>query len=128
MTTRRLVAFAFAATLAACARDTAERDVSTTAAPAGVADIHYFDNLGAYTRPISSRNREAQKWFDQGMRLAYGFNHEAAGRSFAEAAKHDPRCGICWWGQALILGPNVNLQMQKEAAGPAYALSRKALE
>ena len=139
MTTFRLAALALLAafaTLAACARDSAmkpsagARDSAmkpreSAASPPAL--IHYFDNLGAYTRPISSRNAQAQRWFDQGMRLTYGFNHEAAGRSFAQAAKLDPACAICWWGQALVLGPNVNLKMQDEAIAPAYALSRKAL-
>ncbi|HET9483624.1 MAG TPA: hypothetical protein VFO79_06685 [Xanthomonadales bacterium] len=126
---KTILAAALAAVLAACASDTSQRDVATTATPSAAQPelIHYFDNLGAYSRKISSSNPEAQRWFDQGMRLTYGFNHEAAGRSFAEAAKADPDCAICYWGQALILGPNVNLAMQAEANAPAYALSRKAL-
>lgn len=123
-----LALLAILASLSACARDARTPDAATVAdaAPAPV-PVHYFDNLGAYSRPISSRDADAQRWFDQGMRLMYGFNHEAAGRSFAEAARRDPACAICWWGQAVVLGPNVNLAMQDEAAAPAFAHSRKAL-
>ena len=86
------------------------------AAPAGP---HRFDTLGALHRPISSKNPDAQAWFDQGLRMAYGFNHQAAGQAFAEAVKADPDCAICWWGQALVLGPNINVPMVPEAAAPA---------
>ena len=55
--------------------------------------------------------------------MAYGFIHEAAGRSFAEAARLDPRCAICIWGQALVLGPNINLPMDPGLAKDATALS-----
>ena len=94
------------------------------AAPAGP---HRFDTLGALHRPISSKNPDAQAWFDQGLRMAYGFNHQAAGQAFAEAAKADPECAICWWGQALVLGPNINVPMVPEAAAPAWDAAQKAL-
>ncbi len=126
MKTHTILALALVAGIAGCARDTTERAAATEAATPAVA-IHYFDTLGAYARPISSRHPETQRWFDQGMRLTYGFNHEAAGRSFAEAARLDPTCAICWWGQALVLGPNVNLVMQPEAMKPAYEHSRRAV-
>ena len=69
---------------------------------------------------------DAQRYFDQGLRMAYGFNHEAAGRSFAEAARLDPQCAMCVWGQALVLGPNINLPMDPEAAKEATALAARA--
>lgn len=94
------------------------------AAPAGP---HRFDTLGALHRPISSKNPDAQAWFDQGLRMAYGFNHQAAGQAFAEAVKADHDCAICWWGQALVLGPNINVPMVPEAAAPAWDAAQKAL-
>lgn len=94
------------------------------AAPAGP---HRFDTLGALHRPISSKNPDAQAWFDQGLRMAYGFNHQAAGQAFAEAVKADPDCAICWWGQALVLGPNINVPMVPEAAAPAWDAAQRAL-
>ena len=60
--------------------------------------------------------------------MAYGFNHEAAGRSFAEAARLDPRCAICIWGQALVPGPNINLPMDPGLAKDATALAQRAVE
>ena len=59
--------------------------------------------------------------------MAYGFNHEAAGRAFAEAARLDPDCAICVWGQALVLGPNINLPMDPASAKDATALAQRAL-
>ena len=94
------------------------------AAPAGP---HLFDTLGALHRPISSKNADAQAWFDQGLRMTYGFNHQAAGQAYAEAVKADPDCAICWWGQALVLGPNINVPMVPEAATPAWEAAQKAL-
>ena len=70
----------------------------------------------------------AQRYFDQGLRLAYGFNHEAAGRAFAEAARLDPKCAMCVWGQALVLGPNINLPMAPELAADATALASRAVQ
>lgn len=85
-----------------------------------------FDSFGELHRDIGSRVPAAQRYFDQGLRLAYGFNHEAAGRSFAEAARLDPACAICVWGQALVLGPNINLPMEPSLAKEAAALAKRA--
>lgn len=86
-----------------------------------------FENFGDLHRDIGSKVPAAQRYFDQGLRLAYGFNHEAAGRAFAEAARLDPDCAICLWGQALVLGPNINQPMLPEAMVPAARLSAEAL-
>lgn len=67
----------------------------------------YF-NLGNYTRPISTASAAAQRWFDRGLMLVYGFNHEEAERCFRKAAKRDPDCSMAWWGIAYALGPNYN--------------------
>ena len=102
--------------------------VAQAPAPAAVpAGPHLFDTLGALHRPISSKNADAQAWFDQGLRMTYAFNHQAAGQAFAEAVKRDPDCAICWWGQALVLGPNINVPMVPEAAAPAWEAAQKAL-
>src|SRR5207237_1229613 len=63
---------------------------------------------------------EAQKWFDQGLRLAYGFNHDEAARSFARGAVADPACAMCYWGASLTLGPNYNVPMLPSAAQAAW--------
>jgi hypothetical protein len=79
-----------------------------------------FHGIGPLHVPISTTNELAQKYFDQGFTLMYGFNHAEAIRSFKEAARLDPTCGICWWGVALSYGPNINLPMQKEAIPEAW--------
>ncbi len=70
-----------------------------------------FDGLGTFHRKITTRSTLAQKYFDQGMRLIWAFNHDEAARSFAKAAQIDPRCASCYWGVALTLGPNYNMPM-----------------
>ncbi|HKY30749.1 MAG TPA: hypothetical protein VJM12_22645 [Pyrinomonadaceae bacterium] len=67
-----------------------------------------FNDLGTHQHPISTKSPEAQKYFDQGLILAYGFNHGEAIRSFNEATRLDSNCAMCYWGVALALGPNIN--------------------
>ena len=64
-----------------------------------------LEGLGDYTFPVTSSHPDVQRWFDQGLMLTYGFNHDAAERSFLKAAELDPGCAMCWWGAALVLGP-----------------------
>ena len=61
--------------------------------------------------PVTSKNKDVQRWFDQGLAMTYGFNHDAAERSFLKAAELDPDCAMCWWGASLVLGPHVNAAM-----------------
>ncbi|HSD17759.1 MAG TPA: hypothetical protein VLC71_10950 [Thermomonas sp.] len=86
-----------------------------------------FNDFGDLHRDIGSPVPAAQRYFDQGLRMAYGFNHEAAGRAFAEAARLDPRCAMCLWGQALVLGPNINLPMDPILAAQATDLATRAV-
>jgi tetratricopeptide (TPR) repeat protein len=76
-----------------------------------------FDGLGTFHRKISTRSPLAQKYFDQGMRLLWAFNHDEATRSFAKAAEIDRGCASCYWGVALTLGPNYNMPMMSQARG-----------
>ncbi|KGQ18055.1 TPR domain containing protein [Lysobacter dokdonensis DS-58] len=115
-----LLSFALSLSLAACGTSAPQQETAAAPAPP------LFENFGALHRDIASPVPAAQRYFDQGMRLAYGFNHEAAGRAFAEAARLDPLCAMCVWGQALVLGPNINLPMSPDAAPQATALARKA--
>jgi len=87
-----------------------------------------FHDLGPYKRGVSSQSEQARQYFSQGMTLTYGFNHAEAARSFREATRLDPTCAACYWGVALVLGPNINLGMQDADVPEAYAASRKALE
>ncbi len=79
-----------------------------------------FPDLGSHHRPITTQSREAQDYFDQGLRLTYGFNHDEAARSYAKAAALDPNCAICFWGTALTLGPNYNVPLLAERAKTAW--------
>ncbi len=81
--------------------------------------------LGDYRFPVSSQHPEVQRWFDQGLALAYGFNHEAAERSFLKAAELDSACAMCWWGAALVLGPHVNAPMDPGDARCEQVLVRQ---
>ena len=87
-----------------------------------------YGNLGRLTFPVSSKKPKVQAWFDQGMILAFGFNHAEAQRAFVEAQKLDPACAICYWAEALILGPNINVPMMPEAHAPSLAALKKAVE
>lgn len=115
--------------LLACALSGCERraDNATLAAPSPEAAVPpLFDGFGDLHRDVGTRVPEAQRYFDQGLRMAYGFNHEAAGRAFAQAARLDPQCAMCVWGQALVLGPNINLPMDPSLAKDATALASRA--
>jgi tetratricopeptide (TPR) repeat protein len=76
---------------------------------------------------VSTRSKRAQLFMSQGVNLAYGFNHAEAGRSFREAARLDPGLAMAYWGQALVLGPNINATMAAEDEPKAYELAQKAL-
>ncbi|HVP83875.1 MAG TPA: hypothetical protein VMS78_04045 [Rhizomicrobium sp.] len=85
-----------------------------------------FANLGSHTHKISTKSAQAQRYFDQGVNLLFGFNHAEAIRSFREAARLDPHCAICWWGVAFAYGSNINLPMQPDAIKPAWDAMQKA--
>ena len=83
-----------------------------------------LSGLGDWHHSISTRSPRAQQFFDQGLRLAYAFNHDEAARSFAEAARLDPMCAMCWWGVAYAVSPNINVPMTPEAEQRALAAIR----
>ncbi len=84
-------------------------------------------NLGDHHYPVTTSVPEAQQYFDQGLVLAYGFNHAEAARSFREAQKYDPNCAMCFWGEALVLGPNINAPMDDSVVPQAYAAAQQAM-
>ena len=96
------------------------------AGTAGARDVPLYDNLGTVGFAITTKNPMAQRYFDQGLRLAYGFNHAEAARAFRAAQKLDPDCAMCAFGEALVLGPNINAPMDAEAVEPAMAAVLKA--
>jgi tetratricopeptide (TPR) repeat protein len=85
-----------------------------------------YDNLGSLHHAITTKSQVAQQYFDQGLRLTYGFNHEEAIKSFKEAIRQDSACAMCYWGVAYALGPNINLPMDTSAVLPAYEAVQKA--
>jgi len=86
-----------------------------------------YPGLGSFHRPIGTHSHAAQRYFDQGMRLLWAFNHDESTRSFARALELDPHCAMCAWGVALTIGPNYNLPMLAESrATIAYAATRRA--
>jgi tetratricopeptide (TPR) repeat protein len=86
-----------------------------------------LQNLGVHTFPVSTKHSRAQLFMNQGLNLVYGFNHAEAGRAFAEAARLDPNLAMAYWGQALVLGPNINAPMNGEDEPKALELARKAV-
>ncbi|MDA1314107.1 MAG: hypothetical protein O2968_12275 [Acidobacteria bacterium] len=88
----------------------------------------YAKALGEFKRPISSENKEAQAYFDQGFQMMYAFATRDATRSFREAQKRDPDCAICYWAEAWSWGSYLNGPMSKDDAPRAYAAMQKALE
>jgi tetratricopeptide (TPR) repeat protein len=106
---------------------TAQRqlDPGYLAAGEGVAPL--LDGIGPVSFPISSSVEGAQAYFNQALTFAYGFNHAEAARSFREAARLDPDCGICWWGVALVHGPNINKAMEETDLAPAWEAVNEAL-
>ena len=89
--------------------------------------IPLFGNLGTHHYPISTSVPAAQRYFDQGLILAFGFNHAEAARSFRQAYQLDPKCALCYWGEALVLGPNINAQMDPSAVKQAYQAAQQSL-
>src|SRR5438094_7794103 len=89
--------------------------------------VPLYTDLGEYHVPITTPVSLAQRYFDQGMRLLYGFNHGEAIRSFTRAAQLDSSCAMCYWGIAYAYGPHVNAGMDSAAGVAAYTALRQAL-
>src|ERR1700730_886096 len=83
--------------------------------------------LGEVHHPVSTKNRQAQQFFDQGLKLIFGFNHDEARLSFQRAAALDPKLAMAWWGVALTLGPNYNLPVDPEREKAGYEAAQRAV-
>lgn len=118
------------------AKDTAQADRDSLVARAGAP---LFDGMGSHHHPITTRDADAQRYFDQGLIIDFAFNHAESTRSFRAAQRLDPDCAMCYWGEALALGPNINVtsngkavmsdddrRMAFEAAQKAVALADSA--
>ena len=97
------------------------------AEPEDTAEVPLYSNLGRHAYAISTQVPLAQQYFDQGLRLFYGFNHAEAVRAFLQGERIDSTCAMCAWGAALALGPNINAGMDADAGRYAYAAVRRAL-
>ena len=91
-----------------------------------------FDGMGDYHRAITTADEGAQTYFDQGMVIAFGFNHAESIRSFRAAQRLDEDCAMCFWGEALATGPNINVTsngkaiMSEDDRHAAFAAVQKA--
>src|SRR6266852_7076605 len=104
--------------------------ISVSAAPAKTnpaSSPKLLPGLGEVHHPVSTSNKQAQQFFDQGLKLVYAFNHDEAGRSFQRAAALDPKLAMAWWGVALTLGPNYNLPVDPEREKAGYDAVQRAL-
>jgi len=124
--TARRTTIALATALLACFLVSCQGDPVSD--PPGPTAPRLLDELGDWSHPISTSSPLAQRYFDQALILTFGFNHEAAIRSFEEAARLDPSCAMCRWGIAFALGPNINAAMGPESAARAYRELQLALE
>ena len=106
-------------------KDHAHTHVPRRVLPEG-AGAPLFNDLGGFARPIEAAGL-APRYFTQGLVLAYGFNHAEAHRSFREASAQDPACGMCAWGEALVLGPNINKPMDPADAPVAWEAVQRAI-
>jgi tetratricopeptide (TPR) repeat protein len=86
-----------------------------------------YDTLGSYSYRITTKSAEAQRWFDQGLRLVYAFNHHEAQRAFKEAARLDPSCAMCYWGIAITEGSNYNDPTNADREKKAASAAQEAL-
>src|SRR3954468_19855916 len=87
----------------------------------------FHNGLGTFSRPMSSKVKEAQAYFDQGFQMMYSFAKPEAVRSFRESWKRDPDCAICYWGEAWAWGSYLNAPMNAEEAPHAYDAIQKAV-
>lgn len=101
---------------------------SVARAPGGDADgIALYPDLAEVRFAITTADDQAGRYFNQGLMLSYGFNHAGAVRSFREAQRRDPGCAMCWWGEAVALGPNINAPMDERDREAALAALGRAM-
>lgn len=101
--------------LIACDQTDQTKNPTPSAAETGIQDLAtragapLFEGMGEFSMPITTADPDAQRYFDQGMILAFAFNHAESVRSFKAAQTLDPSCSMCFWGEALAIGPNINV-------------------
>ncbi len=131
MNFRRPIRWAVLVAPLACASATAppaaDPRADTTALVVEGQTAPRLQDLGELAHPITTSAPRAQLFFNQGLVLSYGFNHKEARRAFQEVARLDPEAAMAWWGQALVLGPNINAPMAPENERVAWELVQKAV-
>jgi tetratricopeptide (TPR) repeat protein len=89
--------------------------------------IALYPDLSEPRFAVSAADDQVRRYFNQGLMLSYGFNHAGAVRSFREAQRRDPDCAMCWWGEAVALGPNINAPMDERDRDAALAALDRAM-
>ena len=123
---RRLMIGALLAPLLLTGCSGSRTDTMAHDGPAGDGKPMLYKSLGGYAYRITTTSSDAQKWFDQGLRLVYAFNHAEAQRAFREAARFDAGCAMCYWGLAITEGANYNSPTDAEREARALAAVRLA--
>jgi tetratricopeptide (TPR) repeat protein len=95
--------------------------------PARNASVPLIEGLNNVGLPVTTSSTKAQKYFNQGLALTYGFNHDGAIRSFRAAQVLDPECAMCFWGEAFAHGPNINAPMAPAANAKAVEAAERAM-
>lgn len=90
-------------------------------------EVPLHSDLGDLNYPVDTSSERAQAYFNQGLRLTWAFNHAEALRSYRAAQQLDPECAMCYWGEAFVLGPNINAPMDDNAGNPALTAVKKAV-
>ena len=128
-----------ALSLTACSRQAPDERTDVEPLPNPKAELiaragaPLFDGMGSHHHEITTADPGAQRYFDQGLIIDFAFNHAESVRSFRAAQTLDPNCAMCYWGEALALGPNINVTsngkvvMSEEDRGTAFAAVQKAL-
>ena len=128
MKSQHIIGFTIAALLACAGPSSGTESTGAPEPPKSNSDtVPLYTNLGSHHKRISTQVAVTQQYFDQGLRLVYGFNHAEAIRSFTRAAELDPTCAMCYWGIALAYGPHINAPMDSASGVAAYAAAQKAL-
>ncbi|MFT7775689.1 hypothetical protein [Roseateles sp.] len=118
---------ALVAATAAAPRKTETAPFQPAPMKAAPGEVPVYKDLGSMSFKLEHVSPRVQAYFDQGLRLAFAFNHAEAQRAFQAAQKLDPGCGLCFWGESLILGPNINVPMLPEANAPAWGQLQRAV-
>ena len=115
------------AALAALADPPARPPAETSSGAVAGRNVQFYAGFSGYKRAVTIRSDEAQRWFDQGLQLLYGFNHDEAIRSFEQAASLDPSCAMAWWGVAYARGLHINNpEMSEEQSRLAWQAAQRA--